>query len=94
MLRFEWDHQKAESNLVKHGISFELASTVFDDPGALEGYDIAHSEAEDRFIRIGMSDIGVLIVVFTERRGSVLRIITARRANHQEEKLYYENQTH
>ena len=91
---FEWDPQKAVINKREHGVTFEQAITVWDDPGALEDYDVAHSHVEDRFTRIGLSDIGILVVVFTERRGYVLLLITARRADREEEKIYYEYQAH
>jgi len=91
---FEWDPEKARINKRDHGVTFEQAITVFDDPGAMEGYDMTHSGAEDRFTRIGLSAAGVLVVVFTERRNKILRIISARCANGQEEKLYYEYQAH
>jgi len=94
MVAFDWDAQKARKNVIKHGVSFEQAITVFDDPDSLESYDAAHSRTEDRFTRIGMSDIGILVVVFTQRPGKILRMITARRASQVEEKRYYESQAH
>ena len=88
-MKFEWDVQKARSNLSKHCISFELAITVFDDPFALIAPDDKHSVSEDREWIIGKSDSGVLVVVFTKReRGKILRIISARRANKRERELY------
>ena len=56
-MRFDWDPNKAAVNLQKHGVSFEEAATVFDDIDALRIYDPDHSETEDRFILLGMSDI-------------------------------------
>lgn len=74
----------------KHGIRFEVAATAFDDPFALIMSDLAHSDAEVREILIGMSDAGVLTVVFTIRSGGVTRIISARRASRKERKQYEE----
>ena len=88
---FEWDAYKAKSNLKKHGVSFELAITVFDDPSALIAPDPKHSAAEHREWIIGESDNGVLVVVFTRRlSGQIYRLISARRANKRERRLYEE----
>jgi uncharacterized DUF497 family protein len=90
-LEFEWDPAKAESNARKHHVRFMLAITVFDDPYALIAPDPKHSTAEAREWIIGESDKGVLVVVFTKRlNGQVYRIISARRANRRERKLYEE----
>ena len=90
MLRFEWDPEKAGVNVEKHGISFEDAATVFSDPLADTFPDIDHLENEDRYITIGISSKGtILVVVFTEKN-SIIRIITARRATNMERR-YYEN---
>ena len=88
---FDWDDRKAAANLAKHGISFEQAVTAFDDPEFLDVYDAAHSASEDRWIRIGLSDCGVLAVVYTARKGRH-RIISARRANREERRLYHETE--
>lgn len=88
--RFEWDSKKSQRNLAKHGVSFELAITAFDDPFALIAADKKHSsEKETREWLIGESDSGVLVVVFTFRI-SRHRIISARKANRKERKLYEE----
>ncbi len=90
-MEFEWDAKKAQSNKLKHGISFNLAVTVFDDPFALRVYDGKHSAQEDRFWQIGESDSGVLVVVFTVRgkgRFEKYRLISARKANKKERALY------
>jgi uncharacterized protein len=91
-VRFEWDAAKAQINLRKHGVSFELAITAFDDPFALLAPDEAHSTpAEIRERLIGESDKGVLVIVFTKRlTGQVYRLISARPANRRERKLYEE----
>jgi len=88
MLTFEWDENKAESNLRKHHVSFLDAQTVFYDPRSITIYDPDHSEDETRFIDIGMSGRSViLVVVYTERADSI-RIISARRASVAERKIY------
>ena len=75
MFIFEWDDDKATSNLKKHGIAFDEAVTVFGDPLALTFADTDHSVTEDRSRTLGLSNAGrVLVVVHTERRNSV-RII-------------------
>ncbi|MEB3192996.1 MAG: BrnT family toxin [Snowella sp.] len=72
-MKFEWDQQKAQSNLIKHGIPFEEAQTVFDDPLYVDFYDPDHSETENRYIIIGTSSIGhVLLLSYTER-GDIIR---------------------
>ena len=90
-MRFDWDSKKAAVNLKKHGVSFELAMTVFDDPNALIAPDPKHSLTEDREWIIGESDSGILVVIFTKRlEGRVYRIISARKAKKRERKLYEE----
>jgi len=91
-VRFAWDPRKARSNIAKHGIPFELAITVFDDPFALVAPDERHSTPDElREWIIGESDSGVLVVVFTSREHSqTRRIISARRANRRERHQYEE----
>jgi uncharacterized DUF497 family protein len=91
-IKFDWDPSKSTSNIKKHGISFELAITVFDDPQALIAPDEKHSTpAEVREWIIGLSDNGVLVVIFTKRlSGRMYRIISARKASKRERKLYEE----
>jgi uncharacterized DUF497 family protein len=92
--RFEWDDQKAVSNNTKHGVSFEEATTVFDNPLAVIFDDDAHSDNEQRELIIGHSTDGrLLIVAFTERAAGVVRIISARHAT-KRERLDYEENTH
>jgi len=87
---FEWDALKAQSNLAKHKVSFEAASTVFGDPRSLTIPDPAHSQGEKRFIILGCShDERMLVVVHTER-GDNIRIISARPASRRERKQYEE----
>ena len=91
-MRFEWDEEKAQRNILKHGISFDRAITAFDDPFALIAPDEKHSSAgEIREWLIGESDDGVLVVVFTRRwSGQTYRLISARRAKRRERKRYEE----
>jgi uncharacterized DUF497 family protein len=90
MLIFEWDEDKNRANIKKHRISFEEASTIFQDDKCVFERDVEHSEAEDRYIAIGciQGKILVVYVVFTER-GEALRLISARRATRQEKEAYY-----
>ena len=91
-LRFEWDTRKAAGNLKKHRVSFEEAQTAFLDEEALVIEDPDPSETEDRFILLGLSaTLRVLSVCHCVREsGSVIRIISARRANRFEQKQYHE----
>lgn len=92
---FEWDPRKATSNAKKHGVRFEEARTVFDDEAALVIRDPDHSEVEERFIILGESGDGrVLIVVHCFRSaGGVIRIISARRAGTKEQKPYWDRKS-
>ena len=84
---FEWDEDKARSNIRKHGVTFEEASTVFADPLAIIFSDEAHSDDELREILIGPSNEGRLLMVsFTEREA--IRIISARQATKRERRDY------
>ena len=85
-LNFEWDGRKAKANVAKHGVSFEEAATVFADPLSLTIPDPDHSQAEERFIILGKSHTGKLLVVVHTERGDNLRIISARRASRRERK--------
>ena len=88
MLKFEWDSSKARSNLEKHGVSFEEAATVFADDLSLTISDPDHSEGEYRYLIIGLSLQGQLLVVSHTERGGTIRIISARRATSKEVKDY------
>ena len=91
-LRFEWDPDKASQNVRKHGVSFAEAEGVFADPLALEVPDPGHSDDEPRWIAIGRSYQGrVLVVAFSEREGAT-RLISARSATRSEVKRYEEEQ--
>ena len=89
-MRFEWDPSKATTNRRKHQVSFEEAQTVFFDDFAVQFFDGDHSDAEDRFIMLGMSsEARLLVVVHCEREaGDVIRIISARRATRSEATFY------
>ena len=90
-LTFEWDDNKARSNLAKHGIGFDEASTVFGDPLSLTIADPAHSQIEERYITIGNSHKQKLLVVAHTNRGDNIRVISARPATRRERKSYEEN---
>jgi len=92
-MTYEWHRLKAESNLKDHGVSFEEARTVFDDPLADFAPDVLHSFDETRFAAMGTSEQGrLLVVVFTER-GDTIHIITAREAT-PKERRHYESYDH
>lgn len=90
MIKFEWDPAKAVSNMRKHGVSFEEARSVFYDEFAVQFFDEENSEAEDRFLMLGLSDeVRLLIVCHCEReQGNTIRIISARKATKNEGKYY------
>ena len=90
-LRFEWDPRKSRANLSKHGVSFDEAATVFYDEAAVQFYDPDHSEDENRFILLGVSlRLRILVVCHCFRESeAVVRIISARRADKDEEADYW-----
>jgi uncharacterized DUF497 family protein len=87
-LTFEWDSRKARSNVAKHGVSFEAATTIFGDRLSLTIPDPDHSIAERRWITMGRGYRGKLLVVVHTERGDNIRLISARRANRREQKSY------
>jgi uncharacterized DUF497 family protein len=90
-INFEWDDKKAKSNLIKHNISFEEASTAFGDDFSITIEDPLHSENENRLILIGKSiKFKTLVVVHLEKTDSI-RIISARKASKKEYKFYEES---
>ncbi|MFM7165218.1 MAG: BrnT family toxin [Planctomycetaceae bacterium] len=90
-LGFEWDSEKASSNVTKHGVTFDEASTVFADPLAVIFDDDEHSQDELREIIVGQSVLGrLLLVSFTERDKMLVRIISARKATRRERKNHEE----
>jgi len=92
MLRFEWDERKNKRNRAKHGVWFEEARSVFDDPHARLFFDPEHSEEEDRFILLGVSSAArTLVVIHCYREShSLIRIISARKATKKEARFYEE----
>lgn len=91
-MKIEWDKKKNILNVKKHGLSFDEAKEVFNDPQLLEFFDAAHSSAEeDRYIGLGsIRGILVVVVVFHDRKGRI-RIISARKANQREREVYFEH---
>jgi len=90
---FEWDYDKAKANLKKHKVSFDEASTAFDDPLAMVFSDDEHSHQEIRELIVGHSNLNrLLFVSFTERGQHCVRIVSARLASKNERKTYEETQ--
>ena len=87
-MQFEWDPDKAEGNVVKHGVDFGEASTIFADPLELTVHDPGHSTDEFRFLSLGSSSAGRLLVVSFTERESRIRIISARPATPRERRQY------
>ncbi len=87
---FQWDPQKADRNLRRHQVSFDEAATVFEDPIFITAIDEEHSTDEQRYITIGISKTGrLLVVAHTDREGQV-RTMSARNATKREAKFYVE----
>jgi hypothetical protein len=91
-LRFEWDPNKAAKNLPRHEVSFDEAATVFDDLMFITLVDEEHSVDEERYITIGLSKPGRLLVVAHTDRDGKIRIISARKATKKEAKFYAETE--
>jgi len=89
-MQFEWNENKAASNLLKHEVSFEEAKTVFDDPLYVEFYDPDHSEDEERYLIVGESNRGRLLIVSYTKRGDSIRLISAREVTRTEREAYEE----
>ena len=87
-LRFEWNPNKAKKNIVKHGISFDEAATVFSDPLSMTYDDPDHSYDENRYIIIGLSTFGKLLFVSYVETNDTIRIISARQLTRKERKQY------
>jgi uncharacterized DUF497 family protein len=90
-MKFEWDPEKARSNLRKHKVSFEEAATALKDPMAATGCDPDHFVGEERFVTFGVSERGRLLVVAHTEENDILRIISARLASKGERKIYEED---
>jgi len=90
MIEFEWDPKKSQSNVKKHGVSFEEAKSVFFDEFAVQFYDEENSSVEDRFLMLGMSNESRVLMVCHCVRDSErnIRIISARKATAKERKFY------
>lgn len=89
-LTFEWDEEKAKRNLKKHGVGFEEAKAVFNDPFSITVPDPLHSVDEKRYLDIGLSSKGRTLVVAYTERGSNIRIISCRKAVKKEKRVYEE----
>jgi len=88
-MRFDWDPAKAAANKRHHGVSFEQAMFAFYDPFGRIELDVEHSDGEDRYLHIGLTEIGLLVVAYTIRQpGNIYRIITARKADRKERENY------
>ena len=89
-MEFEWDPRKASINLQKHTVSFHEAATVFQDPLSATYPDPDRSIGERRYVTIGLSRYGQLLVVAHTERGDLIRIISARRTTRKEQRFYEE----
>jgi hypothetical protein len=89
-LEFEWHKAKAEANFRRHGVSFDLAKTVFKDPFAIERLDDREEHDEERFVIIGAAEGRVLLFVAYTDREERIRIISARRATQNEQDDYFQ----
>ena len=88
-LIFEWDEAKAKENLKKHGVSFEEGKTIFNDSLLLTFPDIEHSVNEERYINIGLSADGRILIVIHVERQEKIRIVSCRKAT-ASERIFYE----
>ena len=89
-MRFEWGSEKAVANLSKHGVPFDEAQTVFDDPLYVDFYDPDHSDGEHRYLIIGQSQQRRLLMVSYTERKDTIRIISSREATSAEREAYEE----
>jgi uncharacterized protein len=90
-VNFEWDPRKAAQNRKKHGVSFHEAATIFGDPVAVTYHDPDHSVTEDRFVTVGTSTSGRVLIVAHTDRGESVRIISARKTTKRERAHYEED---
>lgn len=92
--QFEWDEVKADANVRKHGVAFELASTAFHDPRLLTVADLEHSGSEERWFSVGCASNGVLPVVYlwsnVDAAATNIRLISARKSTQAESRQYRE----
>ena len=89
-MQFEWNKSKAASNLSKHRVTFEEAKTVFDDPLYVDFYDPDHSKDEERYLIVGESNRGRLLIVSYTEKGNSVRLISAREVTRTEREAYEE----
>lgn len=87
-MTFEWDEDKDQRNRQKHGVEFDEAKTVFGDSNSMTISDPEHSDEEDRFLELGISSQGRVLVVSYTERGTNIRIISCRKANKSERRIY------
>jgi uncharacterized DUF497 family protein len=87
---YDWDPEKARSNLEKHDVSFEEGASVFNDPLYVDFYDPDHSMEEHRYIIIGLSSAGRLLLVSYTERENTIRLISAREVTPAERRAYEE----
>ena len=92
-LVFEWDEEKAKRNEVKHGVTFDETKTIFNDPFAITVSDPDHSDEEERWLDIGLSAEGRLLVVWYTERSERIRIIGSRKATKSAERAYTHERT-
>ena len=86
---FEWDNHKAAQNIAKHGVPFEFAVRVFLDPYRLNSEDVRRDYSEERWLTLGKIETRLFAVAYTPR-GTVIRLISARKANEREQRRYDE----
>lgn len=89
-MQFRWDEEKAATNIAKHGVSFEEAQTVFDDPLYVDFLDPDHSADEPRYLRVGESRRGRVLIISYAERDNVTRLISAREVTPTEREAYEE----
>lgn len=87
-MQFTWNPDKAAINIQRHRVSFEEAMEAFFDQNAVDDYDVEHSDEEPRFNLIGLSSRRLLFVVYTEPEEGTIRIISARRAEEKQQRIY------
>jgi uncharacterized protein len=90
--RFDWDSRKARANATKHGIEFDDAQRVFEDPVAIDWEDDREDYGEDRYVRLGIAEGRLLFVVYAMLDEETVRIISARKARPNERRKYHEGQ--
>lgn len=87
-LVFEWDERKAKANFAKHGVDFEEARTIFNDPLLLTFEDVDHSNQEQRYLSLGISSDGRLLIAAHTEEGDIIRLINCRKATRRERRTY------